>query len=498
MRPPFYAYIRKFDSPGGCDGRGCGCRASMPNSWRGPSRRGWSSRRFRCRADRRKTWLAGNLAALAITPDSPLHHAGREVLGVSASLEQSRVMLQFCREALADREGEYRWLDSGHRLAVTHKASGAKLRILSSSGKRAMGLANFSTIFADEPGSWEARGGQLLWDAIRTSLGKQDGQRLVLIGTRAPAPIDSWWPTLLDTGSGPGTYIEVRSAPEGAPWDAWETIRAVNPMVTLNPSLRKTILRERDEARRNDALRPAFEAYRLNRQVDVRQEVLIAADAWRRVEARPVPPREGRPIVGVDVGAERSWSAAWCLWRNGRSEAYALCPGDPGLAERERQDAMPAGLYQRLADDGVLFVDEGRKMGRIEVLIERLYGAGIHPATIYCDRFLIGQLTDAVRGRSAVVPRRTRWSESSEDIAAFRRMALDGPLAIASRCRALVRVSISAAAARTDDQGGVRLLKRQQLRSRDDVAQAGVLVCGAHVRILQRPRPRVRSLGLAG
>ncbi|MDE0378656.1 MAG: hypothetical protein OXI20_05395 [Rhodospirillales bacterium] len=445
-----------------------------------------------------KTWLAGNLAALAVTPDSPLFEPGREVLGVSASLEQSRVMLQFCREALADREGDYRWLDSGQRLAVTHKASGAKLRILSSSGKRAMGLANFGTIFADEPGAWEDRGGALLWDALRTSLGKQGGQRLVLIGTRAPASADSWWPVLLETGSGPGTHIEVRSAPDDQPWDAWDTIRAVNPMVTVNASLRKTILRERDEARRNDALRPAFEAFRLNRQVDVRTEVLIAADAWRRVEARPVPDRDGRPLVGLDVGAERSWSAAWCLWRNGRVEAYALCPGVPDLAERERQDAMPAGLYRRLADDGVLMVDEGRRMGRIEVLVGRLFDAGIRPATIYCDRFLIGQLRDAVKGRAPIVERKTRWSEASSDIAAFRRLALDGPLAVAPTCRGLIRVGLASAAVRTDDQGGVRLIKRQQLRSRDDVAVAGVLACGGWERSMQRPRPRARYTGLAG
>ena len=361
-----------------------------------------------------------------------------------------------------------------------------------------MGFANFSCIFADEPGSWEARGGSLLWDALRTSLGKQSGQRLILIGTRAPSAADSWWPILLETGSGPGTHIEVRTAPDGAPWDAWSTIRAVNPMVMLNSSLRTTILRERDEARRNDALRPAFEAYRLNRQVDVRTEVLIAADAWRRVEARPVPEREGRPLVGVDVGAERSWSGAFCLWRNGRVEAYALCPGVPDLAERERQDAVPAGLYQRLADDGVLIVDEGRRMGRIEVLVDHLFTAGIRPTTIYCDRFLLGQLTDAVSGRAPIVPRRTRWSESSEDIASFRRMAVDGPLAISPVCRALVRVGLSAAAVRSDDQGGVRLIKRQTLRSRDDIAVAGVLAAGGWQRSLQRTPRRSRYAGLSG
>ena len=78
---------------------------------------------------------------------------------MSGSLEQSRIVLGFVREALADVEDDYRWLDSGQRLACTHKATGTKLRVLSSSGKRAMGLVNYSTIYADEPAAWEVRGG---------------------------------------------------------------------------------------------------------------------------------------------------------------------------------------------------------------------------------------------------------------------------------------------------------------------------------------------------
>ena len=102
---------------------------------------------------------------------------------VSASLEQSRIVLGFVREALDDVFDDYRWLDSGQRLGVTHKATGTKLRVLSSSGKRAMGLSQFHTIYADEPGGYEVRGGALMFDALRQSLGKRSGQRLVMIGT---------------------------------------------------------------------------------------------------------------------------------------------------------------------------------------------------------------------------------------------------------------------------------------------------------------------------
>ena len=59
-----------------------------------------------------KTWLLGQLAALALTPGSPTWESGIEVIAVSGSLEQSRVMLQFVRQAVSEREGEYRLLDS--------------------------------------------------------------------------------------------------------------------------------------------------------------------------------------------------------------------------------------------------------------------------------------------------------------------------------------------------------------------------------------------------
>ena len=431
-----------------------------------------------------KTWLIGQLAAQSLTPGSPTFEAGREVIGLSASLEQSRVMLSFARAALKDREHEYRWLDSGQRLAVTHTASGAKFRILSSSGKRAMGLENFSAIFADEPAAWESRNGAVMWDAIRTSLGKRPGQRLLLIGTRAPAEAGSWWPELLDAGSGPGVHIDVLAAPDEDAWDAWATIRRCNPMARVNPELRKVLLLERDQARRNSTLAPSFRAYRLNQLVGVSKSLLLPLVDWKRVLEREPPEREGQPILGLDLGGERAWSAAVAMWPNGRMECFAMLPGEPGLEERERQDAVPPGAYQRLRDDGVMLIDEGRRRARPELLIDRLEDQDIRPANVVCDRFLINTLVDAARGRWRISPRRTRWSEATEDIAALRTLALDGPplLTLAPESRALASFSFSQAEVANDDQGSTRLVKTRDHRSRDDVAMAAVLAAGETVR----------------
>ena len=97
-----------------------------------------------CTRGSAKTWLFGQLGAASIRPESPLFDRGVETLIVSASMEQSRTMIAFVKEALGEAaERDYGFTDSSQRLAVTHKATKTRLRVLSSDGKRAMGLANY-------------------------------------------------------------------------------------------------------------------------------------------------------------------------------------------------------------------------------------------------------------------------------------------------------------------------------------------------------------------
>ena len=119
---------------------------------------------------------------------------------MSGSLEQSRIILSFVREGLEDIEDDYRIRDSSQRLSITHKATNTRLRVLSSSARRVMGLSQFSIIFADEGVAWGEREGALMWQALTGSLGKREGQRILAIGTRAPADAHSWWPELIDAG----------------------------------------------------------------------------------------------------------------------------------------------------------------------------------------------------------------------------------------------------------------------------------------------------------
>ena len=54
-------------------------------------------------------------------------------------------------------------------------------------------------------------------------------------------------------------------------------------------------------------------------------------------------------------------------------------------------------------DEGVLLVDEDLRVSRPATLLDHLVEIGIVPEVIYCDRFALGTLKDAVAGRWPVV-----------------------------------------------------------------------------------------------
>ena len=181
--------------------------------------------------------------------------------------------------------------------------------------------------------------------------------------------------------------------------------------------------------------------------------VLLSVDDWQRCTARPVPPRHGRPIVGLDLGGGRSWSAAVAVWRNGRTEAIAVAPGLPALDAQETRDRVPRGAYTALHAGGALRVDAGRRVPLVSSLVDVALQRWT-PEVIICDRFRYGELLDTVKGRVPVVSRVTRWSEASEDIRALRRGAADGPLASAPESRELLQASLGRCVRQDGRSGG--------------------------------------------
>ena len=181
--------------------------------------------------------------------------------------------------------------------------------------------------------------GRRLWDAMLTSLGKRHAQILV-VGTLAPAPLTgpaSWWPSFVASGSGDGRHVALLQADTDR-WRDFDEVLRVNPCSEINPYLRRVLEREHRAALASDRAARTFKQFRLNIPGEaVESQPLITSTEWKRVCARPVPAREGRPIVGCDLGGNRSWSAAAALWPNGRIEAWAIAPGVPSLASIRKE-----------------------------------------------------------------------------------------------------------------------------------------------------------------
>ena len=443
-----------------------------------------------------KSALAGHIVTRVLTPTDALFRPGTESVLCAASIEQARIVFRFARADLEGRPG-YSFLDSHTRIGITHRPTNTRLRIIGSNGKTAMGLVGCPWAICDEPGAWEVNGGQLLHDAVETAKGKPGSPlKALYIGTLAPS-MSGWWHDLVADGSHGSTHVQaLRGDPER--WDQWQEIRRCNPLTAISAEFRRKLLEERDAARADTRLKARFLSYRLNVPSGDEAVVLLTVDQWKRMAARSVPPREGRPFVGLDMGYNRAWSAAAAVWRNGRVEVLALAPGVPDLAAQEKRDKVPAGTYRKLAETGALRVADGLRVPTAADVHSAAADAWGRPELLLSDLMRSAEVKDAVNGTPYSI-RRGRWSEATEDINALRRLVEDGPLAVAENSRPLLAASLAVTTVKPEhEHGTMRLVKSRNNTARDDVAAALVLGAGALARALARPSgPAWRYLGAA-
>ena len=422
-----------------------------------------------------KSWLAAHLLSRFLTPGDPIHVSGKEAVLLSGSIEQARIVFRFCREAL-EPLGGYRFVDASNRVGIVHVATNTRLRVHGSNSKTAFGLVGVPFVVWDEPGAADVIGGERLWDAVSTSQGKPGSPlTAILIGTLAPA-LAGWWHDLIKGGSYGSIFVQALQG-DGKLWEDWQNIRRANPLTMISPELRAKLKEEREQARKDSRLKARFLSFRLNVPSADESTTLLTVQDFERMTGRDVPEREGKPIVGVDMGQNRAWSAAVAVYQSGRIEARALAPGIPSLEKQETRDRVPRGTYQALYDQGVLMVADGLRVPPAALLWAAIEAAWGRPATIICDRFRLDDLKDAGI-RCSVVPRVTRWSEASFDIRALRKGAVDGPFSVAEDSRNILIASLSAATVINDDSGNSRMVKKSNNVARDDVAAGLILVAG--------------------
>ena len=203
-----------------------------------------------------KSRLAAYLVERILTPTDPLFRPGTESVLVAASIEQARIVFRFACAEL-ETTGQYRFIDSATRAAILHLPTNTRLRVLGSNGKTAFGLVGCPWVIADEPGSWETTGGQLLHDAIETSKGKPDSPlRSLYIGTIAPS-VSGWWSDLATSKSGQGRAIMCLQG-DRERWDQWREVARCNPLVKVSAAFRKQLRAELKAAQLDSRLKARF------------------------------------------------------------------------------------------------------------------------------------------------------------------------------------------------------------------------------------------------
>ena len=306
-----------------------------------------------------KSSLAAYILERCMTPGDELFEEGAEYLLCAASIEGARHVYRPIRAELKPTS-DYIFLDSQMRLGITHRPTNTKLRVMSSNAKTAFGIVGTPLLVADEPGAWEIVGGGLLHDAIQTAQGKPESSlRVLYVGTMAPmgAP-GHWFYDLVDAGTQGSTFVQALVG-DAETWDMWPTIRKANPLKAKYAESRAVLLEERDAARRDSRLKARFLSYRLNVPTQDENAVLLTVDDWKLATARPQGLPAGRPIVGIDLGGGRAWSAAVAVWESGRMEAIACAPGVPSIEDQETRDNVPSGVYAKLMLNGSLSLAQG-------------------------------------------------------------------------------------------------------------------------------------------
>ena len=445
-----------------------------------------------------KSTLVAGLACAAV--DGPLVVPRGETVVVASSFDQARLVFEHCLGFLADKISEdpkaWRIQDSANRASIEARESGARIRCLGSDPRRAHGLAP-RLVLADEPAQWPPSTSDRMLAALRTSLGKLSGARLIAIGTR-PADETHWFEKMLQGGA---DYAQLHAArPDDPPF--WRrTWQRANPSLQYMPELEAVLQAEAEKARQDPSQLASFRALRLNQGVsDVERTLLLTAGVWQTIEGQAEA--AGPCVWGVDLGTTASMSAVAAYWPDtGRLEVLAAFPAAPSLPERGLVDGV-GRQYVDMERRGELVTTPGRVVD-VEILLREAMSRYEPPDAVAADRWREGELRDALPlagiPPAAFVARGQGFKDGAEDVRSFRSACLTGK--VTPVVSLLLRAAMSEAVTVNDPAGNAKLAKRgeggRRSRARDDAAAAAILAVAVGDRGPERNTRRPAYLGIA-
>ncbi|WP_221775484.1 terminase TerL endonuclease subunit [Sphingobium yanoikuyae] len=228
------------------------------------------------------------------------------------------------------------------------------------------------------------------------------------------------------------------------------------------------------------------------------RDILLSLDDWLACEAKELPPRSGRCVIGLDLGGSASMSAASYYWpETGRLECYGTFPGNPGLEVRGMNDGV-GDLYVQMSQRRELFTMGDRTVPIVEWIegvLRRAVAENV--VAIVADRFKhseVGEALDKAGNRSPVIWRGMGFKDGSEDVERLRRHVFDGKVQSAESY--LLRHAFAESVVLTDPAGNCKPAKGRAM-GRIDAACSTMLAVAEGARIMSRPAPKAARVAWA-
>lgn len=366
-------------------------------------------------------------------------------------------------------------------------------RVIAADAKSALGGAPV-LVLMDEHGHWPPKGVDLE-AALLSGLGKRGGRALI-ISTSAPDdahPFSQW----LDNPQA-GVYIQEHRPPPGLPADDRESLIEANPgaLHGIGSSIEWLEKTAKTAIARGGSSLSTFRLYNRNERVSGEtRDLLLTPDEWLNCETAELPPREGKLIIGIDLGGSASMSAAAYFWpETGRLEVKGTFPSRPTLLDRGQKDGVNM-RYVEMQERGELDTLGDLTVPIAPWLIEILkHVDGEQVTSLIADRYRQAEFSEAHTRAKLTVPmiwRSTVWKDSNEDCERFRRACFEGHVKTSPSL--LLRSAFADAVVTRDDMNNLKLTKARST-GRIDSVQASVIAVAEGIRQLNQTRRKSRVI----
>ena len=374
--------------------------------------------------------------------------------------------------------------------------NGAEVSFLSGSGNSGQAAgADLSVI--DEMGLLEERDRPLV-QAMTTATAGRDG-RLLAISIRGSGPFmeeaKERAKTLLSV------YYKEFSGKPGAALDDEENWHRANPGLAVGIKSLTGFRAQAEAAMLTPADQNGFRALHLNERLNPNQETIVSVSDWQSCLVEHLPEREGRCVVGWDLGSSNSFCSAAVLWENGRTEVWSAIGGKPPLAERSTADGHGKNLYPLMQERGELAVYPDWRVTPvsefIKDLVSRLEGERV--AAVGCDRHRDDEARQALEEAKITWPIEYRGQgkgkDGVHDTMACQRLILSKTLKTQESL--MLALAISQSLVQYDGNANPCLNKTNQ-KARIDALSALVICAGLYEKHLAKKKRARRYIGIVG